>query len=431
MEYILQNLAIVGVVSVGLWCLGIAMRSPWLLSLLLFFGGILPLFLGPTWGKFTWIVCGIVALVGTSRQWQRGRLCGIVCLLIVGSMLPRVLGWSAALQEYRELQALRPHVELNERLAKLVQPVFVSAWHASRLDVLGDAESAPISALQAVSVGNSPLQAVMLSPGPTESDYLGFFSSESRMLRSLENMHSAVEVEFQRREGFGAIRSLSMWPRKEILELPPPEVFSQPRYSPPDDTGSPLVNLDDADGLPSEAMLSELHRQSQLSFVDPRSLGLVSRRAEPGANQDLQVSSRGFQSHAFRRPPSLPVTKQQQQTWRVTEVELVSLLKERSPFVYQSEMLPNLEHMSHDEFPTRSLDSFEAAALERLQKGFDLVVDQQPQEIRVMGSLRAIRQCLDCHEVPGNALLGAFTYRLAPLKPVPPPVEKPALLSLR
>jgi hypothetical protein len=49
-----------------------------------------------------------------------------------------------------------------------------------------------------------------------------------------------------------------------------------------------------------------------------------------------------------------------------------------------------------------------------LSHGEQLVVDEQPGEVRMLGAVRAAKQCLDCHEVPRGELLGAFSYRLYP-----------------
>jgi hypothetical protein len=42
----------------------------------------------------------------------------------------------------------------------------------------------------------------------------------------------------------------------------------------------------------------------------------------------------------------------------------------------------------------------------------DLVVHSEGAEYQMLGSLRAAKQCLDCHNVQRGELLGAFSYRL-------------------
>ena len=86
------------------------------------------------------------------------------------------------------------------------------------------------------------------------------------------------------------------------------------------------------------------------------------------------------------------------------------MLKHEQPQVYQSKNLPNMQEL--ETVPTRSLDGFESAALNKLRGGEDLIVSTGSHEIRMLGSLRAAKQCMECHQVDRGTLLGAFTYRL-------------------
>ena len=52
---------------------------------------------------------------------------------------------------------------------------------------------------------------------------------------------------------------------------------------------------------------------------------------------------------------------------------------------------------------------------ERLRSDEDIVIGAATQRIRMLGSLRAAKQCLDCHTVQRGELLGALTYELAPI----------------
>jgi hypothetical protein len=62
---------------------------------------------------------------------------------------------------------------------------------------------------------------------------------------------------------------------------------------------------------------------------------------------------------------------------------------------------------------TRPLTKFETRALKSLREGDDLVTEATTEQIRMLGSLRASKQCLACHEVKRGELLGAFSYKLA------------------
>jgi hypothetical protein len=50
--------------------------------------------------------------------------------------------------------------------------------------------------------------------------------------------------------------------------------------------------------------------------------------------------------------------------------------------------------------------------LKRLRSDEDLVIDDAPNRIRMVGSLRAGKGCLECHSVRRGELLGAFSYVL-------------------
>lgn len=68
---------------------------------------------------------------------------------------------------------------------------------------------------------------------------------------------------------------------------------------------------------------------------------------------------------------------------------------------------------------TRPLDRFEAEALEQLRRSEDVVVESGVNKIRLIGSLRAGKDCLDCHSVQRGKLLGAFSYDLYRVRPKP------------
>jgi hypothetical protein len=67
-----------------------------------------------------------------------------------------------------------------------------------------------------------------------------------------------------------------------------------------------------------------------------------------------------------------------------------------------------------ERFEGRSLDEFEARALERIRGENDLVVEETAGRIHMLGSLDAGNDCLPCHTVPRGFLLGAFSYVLVP-----------------
>jgi hypothetical protein len=80
------------------------------------------------------------------------------------------------------------------------------------------------------------------------------------------------------------------------------------------------------------------------------------------------------------------------------------------PVVYISAELPRMEKLR--EVPTRTLNVFEAAGLLRLQEGDDLFIRESNKTVLMLGAVRSIKQCVDCHGGARGDLLGAFSYSL-------------------
>jgi hypothetical protein len=174
----------------------------------------------------------------------------------------------------------------------------------------------------------------------------------------------------------------------------------------PDTDGSPepdrAPRSDDEDSPPPTSsfsgLLGELHRQSRQEFLDPDTFGYVRDRDHVA----------GFLPHGFsdRLPPLRPETPPGR--WLTVRVELVSMLKHERPMAYVSEHLPNMTELR--DAPVRELNRFERRAFGSLIEGEDLVSEAEVDRIRALGSLRATRQCVDCHRVERGTLLGAFSY---------------------
>ncbi|MDB5385473.1 MAG: hypothetical protein JWM11_1119 [Planctomycetaceae bacterium] len=168
--------------------------------------------------------------------------------------------------------------------------------------------------------------------------------------------------------------------------------------------------------VPERLFLQRFHHDSITNFVPLNSLG--------GNNDKLEA--RGFQSHAFRLAPEKMGYYFERDGWRLTRLELVSLLKHRPPAVYVSEHLPAMDELR--DAPTRPVTKFETNAVKKLLAGEDLVL-QMPnsRELHVLGSIRAITDCRNCHQVARGGLLGAFSYTFKQGNgnvPVPPPSVK-------
>ncbi len=215
-------------------------------------------------------------------------------------------------------------------------------------------------------------------------------------VRSLERLHAGVVTQFVGSRGFGVMRALGQPDPFYLEEDDKPEQPIDWSPTPTAELSSPPASPDvlRQDVSVAESPFNTAHDENALDFLNPLSFGYVRDRDHVA----------GFRSHQFHNRPKAP------QRWRVTELELVSLLKYDDPVVYLSENLPKMDELR--DAPTRPLDPFEAEALAALLRGEDLMVRESPERMRMLGSLRAAKQCLRCHSVERGDLLGAFSYRL-------------------
>ena len=283
------------------------------------------------------------------------------------------------------------------------------------------------------------------------------------MLRRLRETHFEALRTFLETEGFGPTRTPSF--RGKAIDLPPlpylpqqepppqdlatrdcspgemlPEKRPPTGNQPPDDKR--LANADekagDEKGNPAEGnvtphdservrgpqppttdQLQEFHLAGTIDFVNAPGFGYIPSQKGSGTPFGDLSRVMGFQPHAFRKPPGIRRAPGTQATWLIDRLELVSLLKHSEPAVYISKHLPRMDELS--EATTRPLSDFESQALPKLRAGEELVIDTHPGEIRMLGAVRAITRCLDCHRAREGDLLGAFTYRLLS---TPPPAAK-------
>jgi hypothetical protein len=230
-------------------------------------------------------------------------------------------------------------------------------------------------------------------------------------MKSLQALHSAEAEAFVKREGNGLDRMPSPSVRHLDLAVAPTIPFESVSYPEGSVLGESRVTLPDkgtgpvAAGEPSLQLLSVLHDAGRYQFTNPDSLGYVKNRERVA----------GFVAHQFIHRPEVPrVTDpktgkpKDKERWVMRRLELVSLLKLRGPAVYISDELPRMEYLKG--VPRRGLDAFETEALKRLRDGEDVVADATNNQIRMLGSLRASKQCLECHRGRHGDLLGAFSY---------------------
>ncbi len=206
---------------------------------------------------------------------------------------------------------------------------------------------------------------------------------------SLQAVHSDRVRLFHEAVGFGAVRMIRVAPKAEDFgpdETPP--VPQPERYDP---NGVSL-----GEDVPNELRkpFGELHVNSLLDFAYPDGFGYVKNRNEVA----------GFRPHRFSKVPD-PVEK-----WEVRRVELVGLLLHPSAAVYVSENLPRMQEVK--KLPTREPDSFEADGVKAIRTGEDLYTRGDDRDARMVGAIRSVGQCVECHGGQRGDLLGAFSYRL-------------------
>jgi len=243
----------------------------------------------------------------------------------------------------------------------------------------------------------------------TQLDQLdGRDSFHYRRSLQLQRLHEQTSYEFSVAEGFGPVRMISVKPRAENLfeadagpiSVEPPANGDRPAMA--DDSGSAADERRPAHVVaPQKDQLESLHWNGRDDFLNPDRFGYVRDRDHVA----------GFQSHRFTATP-FSGDKSWQASWRLVRLELIGLLKYGMPKAYVSKYLPHLEQLG--KAATRDVDAFEADALLRLQTREDIVIDQSPNKIRMVGSLRAGTSCIECHDVRRGELLGALTYEFVP-----------------
>lgn len=240
-------------------------------------------------------------------------------------------------------------------------------------------------------------------------------------LSDLKNMHGRLALEFYLADGFGVIRARIFDLDQEAFSVPDLPDLKLPPSAEPEAESSPDAKPQQADELarapspkvfaPDLRTLRETHEAGTVDFANRTGFGFVE-------SPDRVF---GFQSHGFRTRPKLTDSDNQPSTWRIATLQLVSLLKHETPVAYLSDSLPRMDKLV--DVPTRALDEFEVDALAKIRAGEQIVVEPGSEEIRMLGSLRAAKQCRQCHSVPRGDLLGAFTYRLRRL-PAGPAARK-------
>jgi hypothetical protein len=216
--------------------------------------------------------------------------------------------------------------------------------------------------------------------------------------RSLERLHGATREAFVNSPGFGIRRGISF---PQVLNYyvrshPEPPLVPQSTDEGPVawSPGNPLGNLPVWLDLHRADALTDRHQQAVLDFAYPAGFGSI-------------LSNRkviDFLPHQVRSPISLDAEL------TLTNVDLVGLVMHDKPTAYISKSLPSMRELR--DAPTRALDHFEQAGLEQLRQGETLFVRESGEHVRMLGAIRATKQCVECHGGQRGDMIGAFSYTL-------------------
>ncbi len=262
------------------------------------------------------------------------------------------------LQSYDELRLNLPMRSLEDRLAKL---------ESSRQ---GDGSLVKLASVVSVALDDQ------------EQDSEPPFYGRSR---ALENLHDASYRRFVASQGFGPARMGNR--------------FSPRRLEFDHASGERLpLALDSSFAKKPDS----LHRYTIYDFADADRMGYV-RTINKVA---------GFEGHAFTRIPETTSPRDDRfLSWQLTQLQLVSLLRNETPVAYLTESLPEMQDI--EQYPHRALNEFEKNALPKLRAERDVVIDITAGAIQMLGAVRAGKSCLECHtDHHRGDLLGAFSYKI-------------------
>ena len=341
-----------------------------ILLAVIFFGGVCSLPFGSIASFFSSLLLLLATLIAAAAQIRSTRVrCGIAMVCVSAAFVLATSYGNADFNRIAELRELFPIESLENRLAyEGKQP-----------------------STEAV-IGMTPAMNTKL----TEDEQI--FQQRDWRSVHLRQIHDREYEQFVRASGFGISRLGP--PRRGTIELTPLRDI---------DFANAALN-DEQDGwiswhagniLNAESPIDKVHDASRIDFLDPEGYGNVL------APRTKVVR---FVPHAFHHHPL--ARSKERPKWSIDRIELVSLLKFDGPRVYVLDHLPRMDQLSSDTAPTRELNEFEALALEQLRSQEDLIVQSEGDEYQMLGSLRAAKQCLDCHNVQRGELLGAFSYRL-------------------
>lgn len=314
----------------------------------------------------------------------------------VGSYVAVLCFVLPSLREHAELRAEYPFVSLETRLNQLDH---------------GPTNSSPN---QTVTVAGLS-QEVQSRLDKAEDEGRG---SRARLLSEL---HLGTTDDFTVARGFGPVRMLM--PRRERIQLPDlkPVPFESRPMKPLFDPNGSAADAPESEPIqnpPAFSILETMHLDGAADFLSKVRWGYIEDRKHvagfvPHRFKQMPGTEKNYQWSLWTESPQpvIPTPREESRIdWAIVRLELIGLLRHPDPVAYVSDHLPQLEEVAS--YPTRGLTEFEKTALERLRLDEDVVIDEQPNHIRMVGSLRANSGCLKCHQVERGVLLGALSYEL-------------------
>jgi hypothetical protein len=270
------------------------------------------------------------------------------------------------------------------------------------------AKTAPI--VSAADKHFSPVILASLESGEKKNEKVRqeFSTNSHSRERQLKLAHDTASDEFIRRQSFGVGRMGNYHHRPRIRDdRIEPVNFDEPfaGLSAPQN-GTVVRNARSRSLTESDSSnLKQVHQIGLMDFVNRERFGYFESRDRVA----------GFTPHTFTKMPAKTADV------RILRLELVSLLRFEESCVYVATTLPNMEHLQG--VSTRPVNSFEIEALEKLRFDEDIVIEERPDEIVMVGSLRASSICMTCHSVERGDLLGAFSYSISLGDSETPPVS--------
>ncbi|HEX3659580.1 MAG TPA: hypothetical protein VHV55_27580 [Pirellulales bacterium] len=332
---------------------------------------------------------GVAAIVCFFFNPKRAIVVALMIAALIGAYAT-IVHWQ--LGEIRELAKLRQEVPIESLATRL-------AYERKR----NTSSGAPAAPGATVRLSEAVGQQLDQFDERADLDYRSY---------RLKSLHDKYRYDFVLSQGFGPMRMAGNRMRREqiIVEDRGPILVEVPHEPAAGGSPEPSARAPQAKTQPISQTLQEMHQEGMADFVDPERMGYVA---------DLDHVA-GFQSHRFTKMPAR-VDDAWRGGWKIERLELIGLLKYDQPTAYISEHLPRLDELG--QLATRTLDDFETAALGRLRTSEDVVIAEEPGRIRMLGSLRAGKNCLQCHAVERGELLGALTYELVPIKKPRPPAH--------